>query len=239
MISSQELTAEQRLPSESELCERLGVSRGSLREAVRMLAALGVVESRHGSGVYVSSLKPEEFMRSLALTVELLPLSGVLELYEVRRVLESYAAGQAAAKATPLVHAQLRDMLIRLDDASSPNEASVLDAEFHQLVAEAGGNATITALLAVMKNRSRAYQIYGSQGTDAIRRMSEDGHRQIAEAIIAGDPAMASAAMASHVAQTEIWLRHYAPAPDRKPLDQQLPLDSGPAQPQSGELEGS
>jgi GntR family transcriptional regulator, transcriptional repressor for pyruvate dehydrogenase complex len=98
MISSGRLEAGQKFPPEPELCEELGVSRGSLREAVRMLSALGVIESRHGSGTYVSQLRPEEIIGSLALTVDLLPLSGLLDMYELRRVLESHAAAQAAAK---------------------------------------------------------------------------------------------------------------------------------------------
>ena len=101
MIGTGRLGPGERIPPEGELCEELGVSRGSLREAVRMLAALGVIEPRHGSGTYVSQLRPEDVIGSLSLTLELLPLSGLLEVYEIRRVLEAHVAAQAAARCTP------------------------------------------------------------------------------------------------------------------------------------------
>lgn len=74
MMATGQLQAGQRFPIESELCAALGVSRSSLREAVRMLAALGVVEVRQGAGTYVSQLRAADIVRSLSLTVGLLPL---------------------------------------------------------------------------------------------------------------------------------------------------------------------
>src|SRR5665647_28374 len=97
MIASGELGPGQKFPTEPELCERLGVSRSSLREAVRTLGALGVIKSRHGLGTYVSSLDPAEIVESFSLTIDLLPLEGLLQLLEMRRVLEGYAAACAAA----------------------------------------------------------------------------------------------------------------------------------------------
>jgi len=115
MISSGRLGAGQRFPPEADLCRELGVSRGPLREAVRMLSALGAVESRHGSGVYVSALRPEDIFGSLALTVGLLPLSGLLDVYELRRVLESHAAAQAAARASTELLDELDGVLDALE----------------------------------------------------------------------------------------------------------------------------
>src|SRR5690606_36675760 len=86
-------------PPEADLCEELGVSHGSPREAVRKLAALGVVEPRHGSGTYVSPPRPEDLIGSLSLTLQLLPPPGLLEPYEIRRVLEAHVAAQADAHA--------------------------------------------------------------------------------------------------------------------------------------------
>ncbi|MFE1841955.1 FadR/GntR family transcriptional regulator [Streptomyces sp. SID9913] len=86
-------------PPEADLCEELGVSHGSPREAVRKLAALGVVEPRHGSGTYVSPPRPEDLIGSLSLTLQLLPPPDLLEPYEIRRVLEAHVAAQADAHA--------------------------------------------------------------------------------------------------------------------------------------------
>lgn len=221
MISSGRLESGQRLPPETELCNELGVSRSPMREAVRMLSALGVVESRHGSGVYVSSLRAEKIIGSLSLTVDLLPLSGLLEMYEIRRVLESYTAGQAAARASQETHRELEALLEELNKVSDPDQASELDGQFHDLIARASGNPTLAILLGVFRGRSQSYQIYGAGGNDEVRKISERGHRQIAQAIIAGDPTLASVAAADHVAQTEAWLREIRPKPGEAPSIQE------------------
>ncbi|MFE2630324.1 GntR family transcriptional regulator, partial [Streptomyces sp. NPDC059374] len=124
MIGTGRLGPGERIPPEGELCEELGVSRGSLREAVRMLAALGVIEPRHGSGTYVSQLRPEDVIGSLSLTLELLPLSGLLEVYEIRRVLEAHVAAQAAARCTPENIRTLFSLIDAMEATSDPAEAS-------------------------------------------------------------------------------------------------------------------
>lgn len=213
MISTGRLVAGQKFPAESDLCTELGVSRGSLREAVRMLAALGVVESRHGSGVYVSALRAEELIGSLRLTVDLLPLSGLLEMYEVRRVLEAHAAAQAAARGDAGLHADLDRLCTAMEATVDVDEAATLDAEFHTLIARAGGSPTLVALLDVLRTRSRSYQMFGMPDGPTIMATSNAAHRTIAAAVTARDPAAAATAAGGHVAQTEAWLRHYRPGP--------------------------
>lgn len=213
MISTGRLEAGQRFPPEGELCAELGVSRGSLREAVRMLAALGVVESRHGSGVYVSALRPEELIGSLRLTVDLLPLSGLLEMYEVRRVLEAHAAGQAAARVDDGLRAELLGLCAAMEATDDVEEAAALDATFHTHIARAGGGPTLVAFLDVLRTRSRSYQMFGMPDGPAIMRISNAAHRAIAEAVAGRDPAAAATAAGAHVAQTEAWLRRYRPEP--------------------------
>lgn len=213
MISTGRLEAGQRFPPEGELCAELGVSRGSLREAVRMLAALGVVESRHGSGVYVSALRPEELIGSLRLTVDLLPLSGLLEMYEVRRVLEAHAASQAAARVDDGLRAELLGLCTAMEATDDVEEAAALDATFHTRIARAGGSPTLVAFLDVLRTRSRSYQMFGMPDGPTIMRISNAAHRAIAEAVAGRDPAAAATAAGAHVAQTEAWLRRYRPEP--------------------------
>ncbi|TFD06512.1 MULTISPECIES: FadR/GntR family transcriptional regulator [unclassified Cryobacterium] len=212
MIASGRLGAGEKFPPETALLSELGVSRGSLREAVRMLSALGVIESRHGSGTYVSQLRPEEIMGSLALTVDLLPLSGLLDMYELRGVLESHTAAQAAARISPEQTAELFDLVEAMEAAADPEIAPELDAQFHALIDRISGNPTLTVLLGVFRARSRAYQLFALPEGAEIRRVSDHGHRTIFNAIVLHDPAAASAAAASHVAQTVEWLRFYQPA---------------------------
>ncbi|MDI9835353.1 FCD domain-containing protein [Streptomyces sp. KAU_LT] len=211
MIGTGRLGPGERIPPEGELCEELGVSRGSLREAVRMLAALGVIEPRHGSGTYVSQLRPEDVIGSLSLTLELLPLSGLLEVYEIRRVLEAHVAAQAAARCTPENVRTLFALIDAMEATSDPSEASELDHRFHAEIARVGGNPTLATLLAVFRARSRKYQVFTLPEGPELRRKSDDDHRVLATAIADHDPVAAAGAAQAHVAQTERWLRAFMP----------------------------
>lgn len=211
MIATGRLRAGQRIPPESELCEELGVSRGSLREAVRMLAALRVVEPRHGSGTYVSQLRPEDIIGSLSLTVELLPLAGLLEVYEIRRVLESHIAAQAAARMTAETIQTIFGHIEAMETTDDPSKVSEIDHQFHSAIARTGANPTLESLLAVFRARSRAYQLFALPEGRAIKQASDEEHRAIATAIANRDPAAAASAAAAHVAHTEKWLHAFLP----------------------------
>ncbi|MGP3925105.1 FadR/GntR family transcriptional regulator [Streptomyces sp. 8N616] len=211
MIATGRLGAGERMPPEGELCEELGVSRGSLREAVRMLAALGVIEPRHGSGTYVSPLRPEDIIGSLSLTLELLPLPGLLEVYEIRRVLEAHVAAQAAARCTPETVRTLSSLIEAMEATDDPTKASELDHRFHAEIALAGGNPTLASLLSVFRARSRKYQVFTLPEGPELRRKSDEDHRVLATAIADRDPVGAAGAAQAHVAQTERWLRAFMP----------------------------
>lgn len=212
LIADGTLRPGDRLPSEGDLCERLGVSRGSLREAIRMLAALGVLETRHGSGSYVGDLHAADLIRSLSLTVGLLPLEAILELYEMRRALEAHAASLAAARIDDGELAGLGQLLDELEASSDGEEQSRLDHEFHLRIAEVAGNEALASLLAVFRARSRAYRIFETAVADEVKLHSDAGHRAILRGLENRDPVAASAAAAGHVAQTEYWLRKLQPA---------------------------
>ncbi|KGM08789.1 FadR/GntR family transcriptional regulator, partial [Cellulomonas carbonis] len=99
MILDGELRAGDRLPVEKDLAAALDVSRGSLREGVRALEALGVLEARQGAGTYVTSLDPSLLVGPLGMVVELQAAGHALPVHEVRRTLETEAAGLAARRA--------------------------------------------------------------------------------------------------------------------------------------------
>jgi GntR family transcriptional repressor for pyruvate dehydrogenase complex len=209
MIATGRLVAGQRIPPEKDLCEELGVSRGSLREAVRMLAALRVIEPRHGSGTYVSQLRPEDIVGSLSLTVDLLPLTGLLQMYELRRVLEAHAAAQAAARLTPETLRMIFEHMEAMEATEDPSNVSALDHSFHAEIARIGGNPTLESLLGVFRARSRAYQVFTLPEGPHIKRASDEDHRAIATAIANRDPVAAAAAASAHVAHTEKWLHAF------------------------------
>src|ERR1700694_1389669 len=111
-----------RLPKETELAAQLGLSRTSLREAVRALSQLRVLEVRQGDGTYVSSLEPDLLLESTGFVTHLLLGDTALELFEVRRLLEGAAASLATARITDGGRRELREMLDRMLEAESVEE---------------------------------------------------------------------------------------------------------------------
>src|SRR5215471_18383935 len=103
-----------RLPREADLAKQLGVSRNSLREAVRALSLARVLEVRQGDGTYVSSLEAGELLEPTLSATHLLRGRTVLELFEVRRMLEPEAAALAAQRADAEVSSALRVELERM-----------------------------------------------------------------------------------------------------------------------------
>lgn len=212
MISSGDLAPGAQFPPEAELCTRLDVSRSSLREAVRVLATVGVIEVRHGAGTFVSRLDPGDVVSGFSLTVDLLPLPGLLQLFEVRRVLEQNAAAQAAARAPDDVVDRLVALAEAMERDDDVDGTLGLDDEFHALICSAAGNHAAAALVAVFRSRGSHYRILDSDV--AVKRASDEGHRAIAEAIRRRDPVAAAAAAGAHVQTTERWLRALEPAPE-------------------------
>ncbi|MFE7504137.1 FadR/GntR family transcriptional regulator [Promicromonospora sp. NPDC057488] len=210
LIADGSLQPGDRLPSEGELSERLGVSRGSVREAIRTLSALGVVETRRGAGTYVGELRAADMIQTLTLTVGLLPLESILELFELRRVLEAHAVALSAARCDDATVAGLADLLDRLEASEDVDEQSALDHEFHMGIARLCGNESLVSMVSVLRSRSRAYPVL----TPETKRVSDAGHRAILRALTARDPVAASVAAAAHVTQSEVWLRERRPAPE-------------------------
>jgi GntR family transcriptional repressor for pyruvate dehydrogenase complex len=183
------------------------VSRGALRDALRTLGALGVVEVRHGSGTYVSQLDPADMVRNFSLTIDLLPLDGLLQLLEIRRVLEAHAAAQAAAKCTPELVKRLYELIGLIEGEDDLDAGIALNQEFHKAISDAAGNPTVASFTEIIRARSSNYEIFEGHNAQAARTVSNESHRNLAAAIAARDPASAANEAAFHVTQTEHWLR--------------------------------
>src|SRR3954454_3077984 len=97
LITERALKPGDRLPPERELAATMGVSRSSLREALRALAMLGVAEMRQGDGTYLTSLQPEKLMRPVGLVLALTD-TGLAELFEARKLVEPGLAAWAAER---------------------------------------------------------------------------------------------------------------------------------------------
>ncbi len=205
-----------RLPRETDLAAQLGLSRNSLREAVRALSLARVLEVRQGDGTYVSSLEAEELFQPTLLATNLMQGRTVLELFEVRRMLEPEAAAMAALRANDDVIRELRAELDAMFAAGDRAEDLVAaDTAFHDVVARAPGNGVLRALLRSLSTSTvRARLWHGISDRNALDVAREE-HARIYHAIAAGDVDLARAAAIVHIASNEAWLRdHLGPADD-------------------------
>ena len=147
LIMSGEFAAASKLPKEQELAQRLGLSRNSLREAVRALTLIGVLEPRVGDGTYVTSLEPELLLTGMGFVSDLLTGPTLLELHQVRRILEPVATGMATARLNEADFTALEGCLARMDIAETTQAFIAADEEFHRIIVTASGNATLASLI--------------------------------------------------------------------------------------------
>jgi DNA-binding FadR family transcriptional regulator len=211
MIVRGELRPGDRLPKESELAARLNLSRGSLREAVRGLALVRVLEVRQGDGTYVTSLKPELLLESISFFTELQGEEASLQqILEARRMLEAGTAALAALLATPDELATLErlvDEMSNLDDVEAFVEN---DLEFHRVIAVASRNDVVIALLDNLSSRTTRARVWrGLTQSRAYERTVEE-HRAIYEALAAKRADIAAAVITAHIASVASWIEHAA-----------------------------
>jgi GntR family transcriptional repressor for pyruvate dehydrogenase complex len=210
MILDGRLRAGDKLPIERELAAEIGVSRGTLREAVRSLTMIGVLDTRQGDGTYVTSLEPRLLLGSLAITMDLHPDSSELFLLETRRALESHATSQAAVR---LSEPELDRLAEILDETAVLVEKGQLDAvlehdrAFHRLIVEASGNPVLASLTDLMSGQTMRARLWRELAEDGAARHTLDEHRAILAALRARDPELARLRAAVHVAGMEQFLR--------------------------------
>jgi GntR family transcriptional repressor for pyruvate dehydrogenase complex len=207
MILSGELDPGEKLPPENDLAERLGVSRSSLREAVRALAVLNVVEAKQGDGTYITSLTPKVLLESIGFGIELVNDPSLLEVFQVRRFLETAATAAAAISITDDELASLRECMARMDRAESVEELVPADEEFHHIVAGATRNSVLVALLDNLSSRTVRARLWRGVIERGVVERTKQWHHAILEGLEARDPELASAADLMHIAEGESWLR--------------------------------
>src|SRR5918995_6019565 len=147
LIRSGELPPGSRLPPENELAAQLGLSRSSLREAVKALELIRVLDVRRGDGTYVTSLDAKLLNEAVAFVVELHQDKSILELFEVRRILEPATAFIAASKMSDTELLELRATMDGIDEHTDVEELVAHDLEFHRMISRAAGNAYLESLL--------------------------------------------------------------------------------------------
>lgn len=212
MILDGRLRPGDRLPVEKELAATLGLSRGTLREAVRALTVIGILDTRQGDGTYVTSLEPHVLMAPLSFAVDLHQEDGALLLLETRRVLEAYATGRAATRLGPDDLARLERLLaeaeVLLHDAPLDHGALLAnDQEFHRIIVRAGGNAVMASLIASLSGQTMRARLWREIVDEGAAQRTVAEHRAIADALQARDPERARLRAAVHVSGVEDFVR--------------------------------
>lgn len=207
MIVSGELKPGQRLPPEKELSERLGLSRNSLREAVKSLEVIRVLDVRRGDGTYVTSLEPHLLLEAMAFVVDLHQDASVIEIFEVRRVLEAHAAGLAAVRISDAQLYDLSQLLSSVDESTSLDDLVSHDIEFHRQITAASGNAYLTGLLESLSSSTIRARVWRGITEDASTARTLSEHGAILAALRSRDPDLARAALTLHVGGIEAWLK--------------------------------
>jgi len=204
-ITREDVRPGSRLPGERQLAQQLGVGRAALREVLAALELLGVVDSRHGSGTYLS----ENPSMLLPQTIEwglLLKRPQTLQLVEARRHLEISLAGIAAGQRDPEGLLGLRRRLEEMRDAAAAGDLEAFveaDAQFHLDVARLSRNDVLSGMLHSVSSllrvwMSRAVRADGGHVHDTIAE-----HTAVLDAIAGGRTAQAERAMREHIKNAE------------------------------------
>lgn len=218
MILDGELMPGSQLPIEKDLAPALGVSRSSLREGVRALSIMGVLETRQGAGTYVTTLDASLLMAPMGFVVDLQRESGAENLHAVRRLLETEAAGNAAGLITDeqlARGAQILDEFEATLAAGDTDHEALLDSdiEFHRLIAQASGNPVLAALIDALASRTVRGRLWRAIAVENAEHTTLGEHRAILRALADHSPERARLRMATHLLAVEEFL-HDKPVAD-------------------------
>ena len=186
----------QKLPAERILAAQLGVSRSVLREAIKRLELQGLLEIRQGRGTKVVNKLQKPLSAALTLLVPG-EADRLLQLFEVRLLLEPESARLAAQRSTPAQLEKMRDSLRALREAPSVAEAIHADLDFHRAIAEASGNKILLLIIESLADLLAASHGKGFQSMSISR--SADMHQDILHAIESRNALEAEAAMKGHL----------------------------------------
>ncbi|WP_175411580.1 FadR/GntR family transcriptional regulator [Streptomyces sp. TRM64462] len=207
MIVSGALRPGDRLPKESELAAELGLSRNSLREAVRALSLIRILDVRQGDGTYVTSLDPQILLEALSFVVDFHRDDTVLEFLAVRRILEPAATALAAHRIDTAELDALEAALDALGVDPPVEELVAADLDFHRRIVGASGNTVLCSLLDGLSGPTTRARVWrGLTQEDAVSRTLYE-HRAILAALRDRDAEAARSWATVHIASVEQWLR--------------------------------
>jgi GntR family transcriptional regulator, transcriptional repressor for pyruvate dehydrogenase complex len=208
-VAAGEWTPGERLPGNRQLATMFGVSMGSIREAISILSAEGMIRSRAGLGTFITNDPPLPSSPPIAPAVEakarLYDRDQIEELLEAREILELQIAGLAASRATPLHIERLRAIVEQMQDAvRDPVAFSEHDIAFHMELAEAASNRVLfDAMIQIRSQLKRDMELSAEVGARRYGdlQFSIDSHRRVIQAIETGDQDRARSEMESIMAR--------------------------------------
>lgn len=199
-VTAGRLKAGDKLPSERELAERFGVSRPTVREAMRALSVLGVIEVRHGGGAFVSQLDATDLLGPLNFFLSLSEVS-VQKLYDARRLIEGEICAQAAVSPSEEDLARLEALIEEQRKVSNYAEEYLkLDSLFHKQLGEMSGNPFLSRASESLNVLGIEFRQHAARSKGTPARSIQD-HRNIVAAIRDGDAQRARDAMVAHMDQ--------------------------------------
>lgn len=146
IVKNGKLKSGDKLPSERDLCEKLEVSRASVREALRALQMLGLIESKHGEGNFINENFENSLLEPLSIVFLLLgSKSG--DVLELRKIIEPETAVLAAKNITNEQLTELKEIMDELNDNFDTEICASLDKKFHYKIAQASGNNLISTVM--------------------------------------------------------------------------------------------
>ncbi len=206
LITTGDLKPGDRIPSERELAQMLGVSRPSVREAIMVLDAMGLLAARQGGGTYVRSLTAGALNDPLSTMVEENP-AMLHALVEVRMGLETWSAYLAAKRATPVEVERMRELLATMKaQATRGGWDAEVDSQFHYAITAATHNTLQMHVLNTIHSlfhktiQVALTEFYRKEG---MVELLLEQHRAIYQAIAAGQPEQARQAMQDHLSLVE------------------------------------
>lgn len=226
MIVDGRLGPGDKLPPEQELADQLGLSRGSLREAVRALAQIKVLDVRRGDGTYVRSLQPSDLLSGMVFALELVQARGLDEVLEVRRLLFPPAAGLAAQRVTAGQLTAMRSVIDELEVAVDSERIAELHRQFQGIVADATGNEWLSSILHTLQVEGEHIRRAWLNSDPAMREVAIAHQKLILDALERRDSEMARSIALIQVDARRRWLEHLR----AQPIDvdtEQLPVAGG------------
>lgn len=197
IVKKGELKSGDKLPSERELSEKLEVSRASIREALKALQILGLIETKHGDGNFINNNFENSLLEPLSIVFMLIG-SKSSDVLELRKILEPATAMLAANNITIDQITELREIAEQLNNTSDVEICASLDKKFHYKIAQASGNQLISTVMFSISSLVEKY-IENSKIHDSNKEIVKIHHEEICRALEMHDTVAVANAVKKHL----------------------------------------